>query len=35
MHKTIDVITQLMDTLENIKKNYQNYINNLNRKYKG
>lgn len=35
MTTTLNAITKLMDTLDNIKKNYQNYINNLDKKYKG
>jgi len=35
MASTLTAITNLMGTLDNIKKNYKNYINNLDKKYKG
>ena len=35
MATTVTAITNLTATLDNIKKNYKNYINNLDKKYKG
>lgn len=35
MATTLHAITNLNLTLENIQKNYKNYINNLDKKYKG